>query len=72
MNQHWPVADLDPIRRLRVMAAATPGTDLDRDDHRRPAGAGVADRQQPSGRDAAAGPRLPLRHRHPRRPESAW
>lgn len=28
MNQHWPVADLDPIRRLRVMAAATPGTDL--------------------------------------------
>jgi hypothetical protein len=28
MNQHWPVAGLDPIRRLRVMAAATPGTDL--------------------------------------------
>jgi hypothetical protein len=28
MNQHWPVASLDPIRRLRVMAAATPGTDL--------------------------------------------
>ena len=28
MNQHWPVADLDPIRRLRVLAAATPGTDL--------------------------------------------
>jgi hypothetical protein len=28
MNQHWPVADLDPVRRLRVMAAATPGTDL--------------------------------------------
>jgi hypothetical protein len=28
MNQHWPVADLDPVRRLRVMAAATPGTGL--------------------------------------------
>jgi len=28
MNQHWPVADLDPVRRLRVMAAATPGTEL--------------------------------------------
>ena len=28
MNQHWPVADLDPVRKLRVMAAATPGTDL--------------------------------------------
>ena len=28
MNQHWPVADLDPVRRLRVMAAATPGTDM--------------------------------------------
>ena len=25
MDQHWPVASLDPIRRLRVMAAATPG-----------------------------------------------
>jgi hypothetical protein len=28
MNQHWPVPDLDPVRRLRVMAAAIPGTDL--------------------------------------------
>lgn len=28
MNQHWPVADLDPVRKLRVMAAAIPGTDL--------------------------------------------
>jgi len=28
MNQHWPVADLDPLRKLRVMAAATPGTEL--------------------------------------------
>jgi hypothetical protein len=28
MNQHWPVADLGPIRRLRVLAAATLGTDL--------------------------------------------
>ena len=28
MNQNWPVADLDPLRRLRVMAAAIPGTDL--------------------------------------------
>jgi len=28
MNQHWPVADLDPLRKLRVMAAATPGTDM--------------------------------------------
>ena len=28
MNQQWPVADLDPLRRLRVMAAAIPGTDL--------------------------------------------
>jgi hypothetical protein len=28
MNRRWPVADLDPLRRLRVMAAATPGTDL--------------------------------------------
>ena len=28
MNQRWPVADLDPVRRLRVMAAAIPGTDL--------------------------------------------
>lgn len=25
MSQHWPVADLDPIRRLRVIAATTPG-----------------------------------------------
>ena len=28
MNQHWPVADLDPLRKLRVMAAATPGIEL--------------------------------------------
>jgi hypothetical protein len=28
MNQHWPIADLDPVRKLRVMAAAIPGTDL--------------------------------------------
>lgn len=28
MNQHWPVASLDPIRRLRVMAAAIPGAGL--------------------------------------------
>jgi hypothetical protein len=28
MNQNWPVADLDPLRRLRVMAAAIPGTDM--------------------------------------------
>jgi hypothetical protein len=28
VNQHWPVADLDPVRRLRVMAAAIPGADL--------------------------------------------
>jgi hypothetical protein len=25
VNQDWPVADLDPIRRMRVIAAATPG-----------------------------------------------
>jgi hypothetical protein len=25
MNQQWPVADLDPVRRLRVIAATTPG-----------------------------------------------
>jgi hypothetical protein len=25
MTQDWPVADLDPVRRLRVIAAATPG-----------------------------------------------
>ena len=25
MNQDWPVADLDPVRRMRVLAAATPG-----------------------------------------------
>ncbi len=25
MNQDWPVADLDPVRRMRVIAAATPG-----------------------------------------------
>ena len=28
MNQHWPAAGLDPVRKLRVMAAATPGTEL--------------------------------------------
>jgi hypothetical protein len=25
MNKDWPVAELDPIRRMRVLAAATPG-----------------------------------------------
>jgi hypothetical protein len=25
MSQHWPVAGLDPIRQLRVIAATTPG-----------------------------------------------
>jgi hypothetical protein len=25
VNQDWPVAELDPVRRLRVIAAATPG-----------------------------------------------
>lgn len=25
MSQHWPVAELDPVRRLRVIAATTPG-----------------------------------------------
>jgi hypothetical protein len=25
VNQDWPVADLDPVRRMRVLAAATPG-----------------------------------------------
>jgi hypothetical protein len=25
VNQDWPVADLDPVRRMRVIAAATPG-----------------------------------------------
>ncbi len=25
MNQDWPVAELDPVRRMRVIAAATPG-----------------------------------------------
>ena len=25
MNPDWPVADLDPVRRMRVLAAATPG-----------------------------------------------
>jgi len=25
MTQDWPVADLDPVRRMRVLAAATPG-----------------------------------------------
>jgi hypothetical protein len=28
MNPDWPVADLDPLRRLRVLAAATPGAEL--------------------------------------------
>ena len=28
MNQNWPVAQLDPLRRLRVMAAALPATTL--------------------------------------------
>lgn len=28
MNQNWPVADLDAVRRLRVLAAAIPGTAL--------------------------------------------
>ncbi|HEY4460178.1 MAG TPA: hypothetical protein VGN81_38070 [Pseudonocardiaceae bacterium] len=25
MNDNWPVADLDPVRRLRVLAATVPG-----------------------------------------------
>jgi hypothetical protein len=25
VNQDWPVAELDPVRRLRILAAATPG-----------------------------------------------
>src|SRR5262249_49688409 len=25
MNQDWPVTELDPVRRMRVLAAATPG-----------------------------------------------
>ena len=25
VNQDWPVADVDPVRRMRVLAAATPG-----------------------------------------------
>jgi hypothetical protein len=25
MNQYWPAAELDPVRRMRVLAAATPG-----------------------------------------------
>ncbi len=25
MNQQWPVAELDPVRRLRVIATVTPG-----------------------------------------------
>ena len=25
MNQDWPAAELDPVRRMRVLAAATPG-----------------------------------------------
>jgi hypothetical protein len=25
VNQDWPVAELDPVRRMRVIAAATPG-----------------------------------------------
>jgi hypothetical protein len=24
-NRHWPVADLDPVRRLRALAAGVPG-----------------------------------------------
>ena len=28
MTQHWPTAGLDPVRKLRVLAAALPGTDL--------------------------------------------
>ncbi len=28
MNQHWPRADLDQIRRLQIMAAVLPGTVL--------------------------------------------
>ncbi len=26
MNQNWPTVDLDPVRRLRVLAASTPGS----------------------------------------------
>jgi hypothetical protein len=25
VNQDWPVAELDPVRRMRILAAATPG-----------------------------------------------
>ena len=25
MTQEWPVGDLDPVRRMRILAAATPG-----------------------------------------------
>jgi len=25
VNQDWPVAELDPVRRMRVLAAASPG-----------------------------------------------
>jgi hypothetical protein len=25
VNQDWPVAELDPVRRMRIIAAATPG-----------------------------------------------
>ena len=25
VTQDWPVAELDPVRRMRVIAAATPG-----------------------------------------------
>jgi hypothetical protein len=28
MNQNWPIAHLDPLRRLRVMAATLPATTL--------------------------------------------
>ena len=28
MNPNWPIADLDPVRRLRVLAAAIPGAVL--------------------------------------------
>lgn len=27
-DQNWPVAELDPVRRLRVIAAVTPGTTI--------------------------------------------
>jgi hypothetical protein len=28
MNAHWPETHLDPVRRLHVMAAATPAINL--------------------------------------------